>query len=193
MNWNELIWNFTLPTDGLKVSFYLYSLNQFKCLCTFSKWLASGINFYDAMPTSFKYFICVLPNPALNFALQVIFQYERSERSLGLENLHANMFGDELNVGSVLIAMLCWTFLLYLPLIWYLEKVLPSKFGISLPFYFLCMPSYWYSSAKKASAQNKNTSVSIEEMFRISPENSFEEEPKLNVTVKIQNLFKVNI
>jgi len=150
-----LIWNFTLPTDGLKVSFYLYSLNQFKCLCTFSKWLASGINFYDAMPTSFKYFICVLPNPALNFALQVIFQYERSERSLGLDNLHANMFGDELNVGSVLIAMLCWTFLLYLPLIWYLEKVLPSKFGISLPFYFLCMPS------------------------------------KLNVTVKIQNLFKV--
>lgn len=157
--------------------------------------MASGINFYDGLPASFKYFLCILPNPALNFALQVIFQYERSQRTLNMNNLHSNLFGDQLNVGSVLLAMLCWTVLLYIPLIWYFEKIMPGKFGIALPFYFPFMPSYWNSSPRKQniSPQNKNTSMNIEDMFKISPENSFEEEPNLNVSVKIQNLFKVKI
>lgn len=53
-------------------------------------------------------------------------------------SLYRNLFDDPLTLGGVLLAMLVWT-ILYLPLIWYLEKVIPGKFGISLPFYFPLM------------------------------------------------------
>jgi ATP-binding cassette subfamily A (ABC1) protein 3 len=98
--------------------------------------VASGINFYESLPSQFKYVLCFLPNVSLNLCLQVIFQYERSERSLSMDNLGQNLFDDPLNVAAVLVAATCWSLFFYLPLIWYFEKVMPGKFGIALPFYF---------------------------------------------------------
>ena len=56
-------------------------------------------------------------------------------------------------------------------------------------------PAYWQCGRKKDSTGGgvDENSLTIEDMFKLSPENSFEEEPtNLNITVKIQNLFKVN-
>lgn len=48
-------------------------------ICSIIVWLLTAINFYDNLPSSnYKYLFCVFPNSALNFAFQVIFQYERS-------------------------------------------------------------------------------------------------------------------
>jgi len=55
---------------------------------------------------------------------------------LYLWNLFENLFDDPLNLGTILILMLVWSFL-YLPLTWYIEKIMPGQFGIPLPFYFI--------------------------------------------------------
>lgn len=46
-------------------------------------WVTSGINFYDALPSNAKYFFCLFPNGGLTFALQVVFQFERSGKQFG--------------------------------------------------------------------------------------------------------------
>jgi hypothetical protein len=67
----------------LLLRLFLYN-NPFKIalaakLAAIIIWLITAINFYDNLPTSsLKYLFCVFPNAALNFAFQVILQYERS-------------------------------------------------------------------------------------------------------------------
>ena len=45
------------------------------------------------------------------------------------------MFDDTLNLGSVLGAMIVASFL-YLPIAWYIERILPGDYGVPLPLYF---------------------------------------------------------
>ena len=52
-------------------------------MCVIVLWLVTTLNFYDNLPSSsLKYIFCILPNPALNFAFQVMFQFERSGKLL---------------------------------------------------------------------------------------------------------------
>ncbi|RNA24891.1 ATP-binding cassette sub-family A member 3-like, partial [Brachionus plicatilis] len=106
-------------------------------------WLITLINFYDSLPSSsIKYLFCIFPNTGLTFAFQVIFQYERSGEDFSYLNLYENLFDDTLNLGAVLASMIGWT-LLYIPVTWYIERILPGEYGAPLPFYFPFMPSYW--------------------------------------------------
>ena len=57
-------------------------------------WFASGINFYDSMPSNIKYVFCFLPNPALTFAIQIILQFEKSGRLIYFYFYVANKFYD---------------------------------------------------------------------------------------------------
>ncbi|RNA01708.1 ATP-binding cassette sub-family A member 3 [Brachionus plicatilis] len=59
-----------------------------------------------------------------------------------LVKLFSGLYDTNLNIGLVIISMIIWTLML-IPFIWYFEKVVPSQFGIPLPFYFLFQPSYW--------------------------------------------------
>ncbi len=40
----------------------------------------TSINFYNSLPAILKYFLCLFPNLAFSFAMQVIFQFERSSK-----------------------------------------------------------------------------------------------------------------
>jgi hypothetical protein len=40
----------------------------------------TSINFYNSLPAVLKYFLCLFPNLAFSFAMQVIFQFERSSK-----------------------------------------------------------------------------------------------------------------
>jgi ATP-binding cassette subfamily A (ABC1) protein 3 len=64
-----------------------------------------------------------------------MFQYERKAVPLNFDNMYLNIYGDQQNVGLLLLAMLLWT-LSYVPLTWYFEKILPGEFGNPQPFYF---------------------------------------------------------
>ena len=41
-------------------------------------WMFSSVNLYDGAPAFVKYFLCMFPNLAVTFGIQVIFQFERS-------------------------------------------------------------------------------------------------------------------
>jgi hypothetical protein len=113
-------------------------------------WLVTAVNFYDnTSPSNIKYLLCLFPNLALQFAIQVMFQYERSDKELDFGKLFSNLFGDSLTLGTVQLFMILWSFA-YVPLIWYFEKIMPRQFGISLPFYFIFKPSYWFRNSVRA-------------------------------------------
>ena len=122
-------------------------------------------------------------------------------------NLFENLFDDPLNLGTILILMLVWSFV-YLPLTWYIEKIMPGQFGIPLPFYFIvsvkqtrvdfrCFvqfyyvepfefkPSYWFGNQRR----DKNMFDHQIEM----DEKLFERMPKdVEPLVKFLNVSKVN-
>ena len=58
------------------------------------------------------------------------------------------MFDDSLNLGAVLGSMIAASFL-YLPLAWYVERILPGDYGVPLPVYFPFMVFYFKIVFKK--------------------------------------------
>ena len=85
-----------------------------------------------------KYLFCFFPNLALTFGFDVIFQFERSSKTLDYEQIYTNIFDDPLNLGSIMAAMIGWS-IIYIAIHWYLEKILPGEFGVPLQFYFPLM------------------------------------------------------
>ena len=77
----------------------------------------------------------VFPNLGLIFSFQVLFQFERSSKNFNIAQLFENLYDDPLKLGAILISMLAWS-ILYFPVTWYLENILPGDFGLPLPFYF---------------------------------------------------------
>ncbi|CAF0854082.1 unnamed protein product [Brachionus calyciflorus] len=147
-------------------------------------WIFSVVNFYDEIPTSVvKYLFAVMPNLGLVFSFQVLFQYERSSETFNIAQLFDNIYGDPLKLGAILIAMLAWS-ILYLPLTWYLENILPGDFGLPLPFYFPFTKNYWFPQNIVKNAQKYKPESTNEK-------SSFESEPSnLKKTVAITNLSK---
>ena len=169
----------------------------------------------------------------LQFGFQVIFQFERSGKSffslslslfikivlliilflrykarpLRLQELFVNLFEDPLNLGCIMITMLAWS-IFYLPITWYMEKIMPGDYGIPLPYYFpfLVRPtfiffnfsffmfvliylflkkSYWFPEYSATETLGRINSYHVGNQ-------SFERDPKgLQKTVKIMNLSKV--
>ncbi|EGG19447.1 hypothetical protein DFA_00024 [Cavenderia fasciculata] len=48
-----------------------------------------------------------------------------------------------------IVGMLFIDILLYVLILWYLDKVVPSEYGVKEPFYFFLMPSYWRKGGKR--------------------------------------------
>ena len=60
-------------------SFFLVYFSAFAAkTVSIMVWFVTMINFYNSFPTGLKYVFAILPNTALNFAFQIIFQYERN-------------------------------------------------------------------------------------------------------------------
>jgi len=78
------------------------------------------------------------------------------------------------------IGMLIFDFVLYLALAVYAERVLPSEWGVSLPPWFCCLPSYWCPSAPSEDAKPREFDARYERCDDI----------KAPVGVAIRNLEK---
>ena len=103
-------------------------------------WLVTAINFFSNSGAGLKYILCIFPNCSLLFAFQVIFQYERSSKSLNYTQLYQNLYGDPMTIGGILLAQILWT-LFYIPVTWYIERILPGEYGAPLPLFFPFMVS----------------------------------------------------
>jgi hypothetical protein len=51
-----------------------------------------------------------------------------------------NLYDDKFNLAVLLTVMLVYS-VAYLPLAWYIDKIMPGEFGVPLPVYFLFMVS----------------------------------------------------
>jgi hypothetical protein len=58
--------------------------------------------------------------------------------------MSVNLYDDGLNLAALLAVMLAYS-VAYLPLAWYIDKIMPGEFGVPLPFYFLFMVSFSFS------------------------------------------------
>ncbi|CAF0704109.1 unnamed protein product [Brachionus calyciflorus] len=150
-------------------------------------WFTTLINFYNSFSSVAKYFFSIFPNSALSFTVQVMLQYERSARTLSYKTLFKNLYGDELNLGSLLISMLGWSGV-YLCLSWYFERIMPGEFGVKQPWYFPFMKSYWFESTND---KNYYEDISNPSDDTNDPD-AFEREPsELSASVQIKNLTKI--
>ena len=176
-------------------------------------WILTSLNFYDNLPLStLKYVFCIFPNLGLTFAMQIIFQYERSSKTLDLillsicnfffksifilkdknltfDQLFVNIFNDPVNLGTILLFMLFWSFI-YIPIIWYFEKVMPKQFGLSMPWTFLFKKSHWTNSDPPFAAQVNNL-ISRTRETRDSSHFEVEHMPNATPTIKMTSVNKV--
>jgi len=127
-------------------------------------WFVTVINFYNSFPTGLKYVFAILPNTALNFAFQIIFQYERNGSNcfnrvhfvlsiefisflckigkyLDFSKLYQSLYEGDMNLGTLLVVMLVWS-AFYLILSWYIERINPGDYGVKLPLYFPFMVTW---------------------------------------------------
>jgi ATP-binding cassette subfamily A (ABC1) protein 3 len=110
-------------------------------------WLVTSLNFFSSAGTGVQYLICIFPNWGLLMAINVMFQYERSSRTLSYAQLYQSMFGDYFTLGGVLLAQMLWT-LFYIPLTWYIERIFPGEYGAPQPFYFPFMVCIYFQFDK---------------------------------------------
>lgn len=97
--------------------------------------------------------------------------------------MYTNLYDDPLVLGATLASMIVWSFL-YLPLAWYIERVLPGEYGTPLPFYFPLLPSYWLSSDK---VHVKQTEHELNDVNKVG----FENEPlNLVPTIRMNKISK---
>ena len=57
---------------------------------------------------------------------------------MNYSTLYTNFFNDTLNLGTVLGVMFAYT-VVYIPLIVYIDRIMPGVYGTPLPFYFPLM------------------------------------------------------
>ena len=97
-----------------------------------------GSNRYEAITS--KKLASLLPCTAFAFGADIIADYEYAE--VGVQAFNANE--GEYSFNTTLQFLLFDT-VFYMFLGWYLELVIPRQYGVARPFYFLVLPSYWWS------------------------------------------------
>ena len=107
-----------------------------------------------------------------------------TEQKLSLTNINSNLYDNNFNLGLILISMIVWS-VLFIPLMWYLGKIMPSQFGIAKPLYFPFIPSYWTNKFKYKKIDNVYKNNSFD-----SQNNEFESSEE-KPTVILNNITKV--
>ncbi|XP_023310224.1 ATP-binding cassette sub-family A member 3-like [Anoplophora glabripennis] len=134
-----------------------------------------------------KLLMCLCSNTAVAYGLNIILLYEKIEDGVQWNTLFKSFNPDDsLSLGLIWI-MLIIDSLIYMFIAIYVETVFPGEYGVSKPWYFLCMADYWRSST--IYKQDSETS------FFGNPANVgefFEREPfHLRTGIQITNLRKV--
>jgi len=85
-----------------------------------------------------KMLASILPCTAFSFGASIIGDFEYAET--GIQHFNAG-FGDY--SFKTCLKMLSFDTFFFFFLSWYLDKVIPSQYGVAHPFYFPFQPSYW--------------------------------------------------
>ncbi|KAI6653359.1 hypothetical protein LOD99_3579 [Oopsacas minuta] len=117
---------------------------------------------YDELPYQVKIILCLFSNTALALGSRLFSEFEARGDSASFSSVSTSPIpGDQFSLMFVLI-ILWFDFKFYTILAWYIDNVFPGDFGVPKPFYFLCMPSYWYTPKKKLTKRIQDRSEFIE-------------------------------
>jgi len=131
-----------------------------------------------------KLLSAILPNTAINWGFSLILSWETTGEGLSWRNFFIPPSGKEgdISVGLVWV-MFMVDIVIYSILTWYIDSVMPGKYGIAKPWYFFVMPSYWCSHTLSDTSYS-NKQENNNRKFEDPPSN-------LHVGIKIKNLYKV--
>ncbi|KAJ4448581.1 hypothetical protein ANN_10600 [Periplaneta americana] len=132
-----------------------------------------------------KLLTSLLPNTAISWTYRLIVAHESKGVGLTWTNIFEPPSGirGDLSVG-IMWLMLIVDIILYCVVTWYVNSIMPGKYGLAKPWYFIFMPSYWRSrkvdSLKFSSHDETNSNGKFEKPH-----------DNLSVGIKIENLYKV--
>uniref|UniRef100_A0A8C7KJX0 P-type phospholipid transporter n=1 Tax=Oncorhynchus kisutch TaxID=8019 RepID=A0A8C7KJX0_ONCKI len=100
----------------------------------------------DRITKDDKIMASLMSQVAFGFGTEYLSRYEEQGLGLQWDNIQTSpLEGDEYSFLTS-ISMMALDTVLYAVLAWYLDNVFPGQYGISRPFYFPILPSYWLNS-----------------------------------------------
>ncbi|KDR09441.1 hypothetical protein L798_00662, partial [Zootermopsis nevadensis] len=134
---------------------------------------------------SLKMLSAILPNTAISWGYHLILTFESKKVGLTWMNIFEPPSGikGDFSVGLVLL-MFIVDIVIYSIITWYISSIMPGKYGLAKPWYFVFMPSYW---------RNGRVNDLIVSPNGVKVSNNKFEKPSSNLSVgiKIKNLRKV--
>eukprot|EP00036_Acanthoecidae_sp_10tr_P009012 CAMPEP_0182928582 /NCGR_PEP_ID=MMETSP0105_2-20130417/15659_1 /TAXON_ID=81532 ORGANISM="Acanthoeca-like sp., Strain 10tr" /NCGR_SAMPLE_ID=MMETSP0105_2 /ASSEMBLY_ACC=CAM_ASM_000205 /LENGTH=1795 /DNA_ID=CAMNT_0025066587 /DNA_START=139 /DNA_END=5526 /DNA_ORIENTATION=- len=125
---------------------------------------------YPTISTAEKTQFCLLSTTCMSIGAAVISQQEGNGAGVTWENWAKPISTDDDFTFASVIFLLIFDLVLYFALTLYIEGVFPGEFGIPLPWYFPCSPSFWCG---KSSAEEDDAAAPARQV----DEASFEAPP----------------
>eukprot|EP00794_Sanderia_malayensis_P017572 gene17572-19324_t len=178
----------------LKVS-KVFEYGDWSLIFIFFLFYSVSMIFFSFALRSAKAALCLLPNTCLGVGVQVITKMEAARVGVQWSTLNdPPSIDDNFSLSMVFLMMLVQSFMWWV-ITWYVEAVFPGQYGVSKPFYFFLLPSYWCGSAwnKNSSTSDilQETSAGTPLSFKERDKNVEEADPNLDVGVNIVNLRKM--
>ncbi|XP_069681458.1 phospholipid-transporting ATPase ABCA3-like isoform X2 [Periplaneta americana] len=168
---------FSRPTLAMSVGVLLWLVSYFAT--SFLVVSETDISFGIKMLTA------ILPNTAISWAFQIILKWENQGYGLSWGNILKSPTGTEDDIGMIYIWIMFFVdIVVYSILTWYIDSVMPGKYGLAKPWYFFVMPSYWCSRKVSAATVSTDDHTEVRKTFEQPHSN-------LHVGIKIQNLRKI--
>ncbi|KAL0893030.1 hypothetical protein ABMA27_014684 [Loxostege sticticalis] len=157
---------------------------------TYSVYMLTQVLYEDISLTT-KLLLSLISNTAIGYAFQMMIMCEGTSKGLQWSEFFRSVsYHDEFQPWHVAF-MLILDAILYMLIAMYVEKIRPGLYGVPLPWYFPCIPSYWMPNRNKKAALTKKDGADSEyndALLKVV----HDEEPKgVPMGVNIQNLTKI--
>uniref|UniRef100_A0A3P9K113 ATP-binding cassette, sub-family A (ABC1), member 4b n=1 Tax=Oryzias latipes TaxID=8090 RepID=A0A3P9K113_ORYLA len=161
-------------------------------LCFLNRGLWTGGLCFNQTPVLSFIIQSLLSPVAFGFGTEYLSRYE--EQGLGLQwnNIQTSPLEKDTYSFFTSIFMMTLDAILYAVLAWYLDNVFPGQYGISRPFYFPLLPSYWTSPAPTTMQASHAGECNLDFFSLTAGQLFFEPDPPgLVLGVQIEDLVKV--
>ncbi|XP_053781886.1 phospholipid-transporting ATPase ABCA3-like [Desmodus rotundus] len=103
---------------------------------------------YGQIPLTSKVATCLSSNVALALGINLLLKLEIKEIGVKWDNLWTPANLEDNLIFGYMMGMLLVDAFLYGLVTWYIETVFPGQYGVSQPWYFFLMHSYWYGQPR---------------------------------------------
>ncbi|XP_063362107.1 phospholipid-transporting ATPase ABCA1-like [Cydia amplana] len=154
---------------------------------TYSVYMLTQI-IYEDVHWFKKMMLSLISNAAMGFAFQMLVTCEGTSRGLQWgEFFKPISYQDNFMPGHVAIMLVLDT-ILYMLIAMYVEKIIPGRYGVPLPWYFPFTKSFWVpNKIKVADLANNSDAEYKNALLKVV----HDEEPDAVPTVNIKNLTKI--